>query len=171
MHSKNTKLRITSEENVVVVEAAPSEKPEGPAWATGQQEPIQCTDRVTGLPASTGPSLQKVPAEGWPESTAIPKAEAKVKIQELFTKTAGYTLPEAALNELVGYPKEYVEQKIRMLQTGKEKANTVGWLLEACREDYRHLPGPKAAGKERRKPPRLPDSRDDDKYRELYRLY
>jgi hypothetical protein len=101
--------------------------------------------------------------------------ETAEKIQELFIKTTGYPLSEAALNELVGYPPGYVEQKIKMLESGKEKANTVGWLLEACREDYRHLPGPKPAGKPtwkgKEKPPGLSaHSKDYDKYRELYRL-
>lgn len=80
-------------------------------------------------------------------------------------------MPETALNELASYPPGYVEQKIKMLESGKEKTNTVGWLLEACREDYRHLPGPKPARKGKGKLPRAPgDGKEHDKYRELYRL-
>ncbi|BCV20399.1 hypothetical protein [Moorella sp. Hama-1] len=101
-----------------------------------------------------------------PESLEVPEAAAQ--IQELFIKTAGYPLPEGALKELAGYPPEYVTQKIKMLENGKEKANAVGWLLEACREDYRHLP---RAKKGKRKLPRPPgSSKEHDKYRELYRL-
>ncbi|WP_080996758.1 helix-turn-helix domain-containing protein [Neomoorella thermoacetica] len=179
VHSKNTKLRITSEEDVVVVKAAPGEKSAG---AGGQQEPTQCADMVIGLPASTGPVLQEVPpvnTEGdgnkpgttgneqdRPESLEVPEAAAQ--IQELFIKTAGYPLPEGALKELAGYASEYVTQKIKMLENGKEKANAVGWLLEACREDYRHLP---RAKKGKGKLPRPPgSSKEHDKYRELYRL-
>jgi hypothetical protein len=170
------KEEYSDEEYVVVVKAASGEKPAG---VGGQQEPTQCPDMVTGLPAITGPVLQEVPAEGdgnkpgttgneqdRPESLEVPEAAAQ--IQELFIKTAGYPLPEAALNELASYPPDYVEQKIKMLDSGKEKTNAVGWLLEACREDYRQLPGAKKGKRKLPRPPR--SSKGHDKYRELYKL-
>jgi hypothetical protein len=157
-----------SDEEYVVVKAAPGEKPAGAAGGPG-------TGGLEGSPAN-GEGTEKKPEnavsrQDQPESPGVPEADAKVKIQELFIKTAGYPLPEGALKELASYPPEYVEQKIKMLVSGKEKANTVGWLLEACREDYRHLPGPKPARKGKGKLPRPPGSgKENDKYRELYRL-
>lgn len=183
VHSKNTKLRITSEEDVVV-KAAPGQNPAG----TGGQQEAACpgsgetcasesprTGNQENSPANNGETRdKKKPAGCGPlrlESLAVP--DAATKIQELFIKIAGYPLPEGALKELAGYPLEYVAQKIEMLESGKEKANMVGWLLEACRENYQHLPGPKPArkGKGKGKLPRPPrPSRDHDKYRDLYRL-
>lgn len=182
VHSKNTKLRITSEEDVVVVKTIPGEKPAG---TVEQQEPSQCAGMVTGLPASFEAVAQEASLFNCMEDENKPETlgheqdrlknpvapEAAAEIQELFIKTAGYPLPEAALNELASYPPEYVEQKIKMLESGKGKANAVGWLLEACREDYRRLPGPKSARKGKGKLPRPPgSSKKHDKYRELYRL-
>ncbi len=168
VHSKNTKLRITSEEYVVVVKVAPGQNPAGTAGGSG-------TGGLEVIPANAEGTEKKpeipVGCQEPPESPAVPETDAKVKIQELFIKTAGYPLPEGALNELASYPPEYVEQKIKMLESGKEKANTVGWLLEACREDYRYLPGPKPTRKGKGKLPRPPGpGKEHDKYRELYRL-
>ncbi|PRR71916.1 helix-turn-helix domain-containing protein [Neomoorella humiferrea] len=174
----------SDEEYVVVVKAASGQNPAGEG---GQQEIAKCVSTGTGVAGGSGtggPEVFPVNAEGTekkpeipvgcqarPESPVVLEADAKVKIQDLFIKTVGYPLPEAVLNELVGYPPGYVEQKIKMLESGKEKANTVGWLLEACREDYRYLPGPKPVRKGKGKLPRPPGTgKEHDKYRELYRL-
>lgn len=86
-------------------------------------------------------------------------------------EAVGNPLPGEIVSELSGYPLDYVLGKIAMMKQGKEKSNAVGWLLEACREDYRHLPGPKPARKGKGKLPRPPgSSKEHDKYRELYRL-
>ncbi|WP_025772897.1 helix-turn-helix domain-containing protein [Neomoorella thermoacetica] len=173
-----------SDEEYVVVRAAPGQNP---VSIGGWQETTSPDRGETGAPEIPLARGQEAPSanngetgarakiaggkQNRPESLAIPKVDAKVKIQELFIKTAGYPLPEAALNELASYPPEYVEQKIKMLESGKEKVNTVGWLLEACREDYQQLPGPKPPRKVKPKPPRSPGNRTGpDKYRELYRL-
>ncbi|WP_338832861.1 hypothetical protein MHLNE_16120 [Moorella humiferrea] len=158
----------SDEEYVVVVKNARGQNPTGVAGGpeTGGLEVIPANAEGT----EKKPEIP-VGCQDPPESPAVPGADAKVKIQELFIKTAGYPLPETALNELASYPPGYVEQKIKMLESGKEKTNTVGWLLEACREDYRHLPGPKPARKGKGKLPRAPgDGKEHDKYRELYRL-
>ncbi|MBE3582334.1 MAG: helix-turn-helix domain-containing protein [Thermoanaerobacteraceae bacterium] len=93
------------------------------------------------------------------------------EIQKAFLEATGRSLPDKALAELASYPFEYVLSKIAMIEVGKDKANVPGWLIEACREDYQHLPGPKQKRKisTRSKPPKF-DSAKDDKYRELYRL-
>ncbi|CEP67140.1 Uncharacterized [Moorella glycerini] len=180
----SVKEEDSDEKDVVVVKTALGQNPAGEG---GQQEIAKCVSTgtvVAGGPGTGEPEVSPVNAEGTekkpeipvgcqarPENSAVTEADAKVKIQELFIKTAGYPLPEAALNELASYPPGYVEQKIKMLESGKEKANTVGWLLEACREDYRHLPGPKSSRKGKGKLPRPPGSgKEHDKYRELYRL-
>lgn len=182
--TNNNQLTITSEEDVVVVKAGVSQNLGG---AGGREKEVGCADSTKEHPGDrvlggslTGMAGTKTVLEtgaggepDQPERQTEP--EAADRIQELFIKTTGYPLPEAALNELVDYPTGYVEQKIKMLESGKEKTNTIGWLLEACREDYRYLPGPKPAGKPtwkgKEKPPGLSaHSKDYDKYRELYRL-
>ena len=93
------------------------------------------------------------------------------RVQEAFIEAVGHPLPREIMGELSGYPLDYVLGKIAMMKQGKEKSNAVGWLLEACREDYRYLPGPKSVRKGKGKLPRPPGSgKEHDKYRELYRL-
>ncbi|SMB95846.1 Helix-turn-helix domain-containing protein [Thermanaeromonas toyohensis ToBE] len=95
------------------------------------------------------------------------------EIQEAFIKATGQPLTGRALEELMNYSLEYVLTKIAMVEVGKEKINAPGWLLEACREDYQHLP---VKARKRRTNPKsppalkLPDASKDDKYRDLYRL-
>ncbi|MBE3582221.1 MAG: helix-turn-helix domain-containing protein [Thermoanaerobacteraceae bacterium] len=98
-------------------------------------------------------------------------SETALQIQEAFTKIAGRALDDKALGELTSYPLDYVLRKIAMVQLGKDKINATGWLLEACREDYQHLPV-KRKRAARRAPScsKLPNSSTDDKYRDLYRL-
>jgi len=95
------------------------------------------------------------------------------EIQEAFTRVAGRPLDDKALEELANYPLEYVLAKIAMVESGKDKINATGWLLEACREDYQHLPlkaKKKRSGRKSPAAPKLPDTSQDDKYRDLYRL-
>lgn len=95
------------------------------------------------------------------------------RVQEAFIEAVGHPLPGKIVSELSGYPLDYVLGKIAMMKQGKEKSNAVGWLLEACREDYQHLPvkaKKKPSSKKSPAAPRLPDTSKDDKYRDLYRL-
>ncbi|MGB9662825.1 MAG: helix-turn-helix domain-containing protein [Moorellaceae bacterium] len=102
-----------------------------------------------------------------------PDSETALQIQEAFTKIAGRALDDKALEELISYPLEYVLAKIAMAEVGKDKTNAIGWLLEACRENYQHLPlkaKKKRSGRKSSPAPKLPDTSKDDKYRDLYRL-
>lgn len=95
------------------------------------------------------------------------------EIQEAFIKVMGQPLTGRALEELMNYPLEYVLTKIAMVEVGKEKINAPGWLLEACREDYQHLPVKARRRRASQKSPpatKLPETSKDDKYRDLYRL-
>lgn len=107
------------------------------------------------------------------QRSPCPDSRVALQIQQAFTKVTGRPLDEKALEELVNYPLHYVLAKIAMVELGKDKMNATGWLLEACREDYQHLPVKGKKKKAARKSPlapRLPDTSQDDKYRDLYRL-
>ncbi|WP_338832843.1 hypothetical protein MHLNE_15900 [Moorella humiferrea] len=110
--------------------------------------------------------------EDFPHDRA-PSADNRIayEIQQAFTKVTGRPLDEKALEELANYPLEYVLAKIAMVELGKDKTNVTGWLIEACREDYQHLPFKRKRAARRAAPSaKLPDTSKDDKYRDLYRL-
>ncbi|QGP94091.1 hypothetical protein MGLY_35160 (plasmid) [Neomoorella glycerini] len=159
---RNVRKEKYRKDDVVVVTPHPEAKP-------GQGNQTQ----QTGNPADEGAPLE-APATcnnltGEDGGQGHPGFASRV--QEAFMEAVGHPLPGEIVSELSGYPLDYVLGKIAMMKQGKEKSNAAGWLLEACREDYRHLPGPKPARKGKGKLPGPPGSgKEHDKYRELYRL-
>jgi len=174
VHSKNTKLRITSEEDVVVVAPGCGEKG---GEDSGCHEAAAEEGRYAGVDlAPPVDEMKKTVIEEEPGGECLGEEiteqnDKAGKINAAFSETTGHPLPPKALDELVQYPLDYVLRKIDLAKEGKEKMNVVGWLLEACREDYKHLPGAKLSRKRKPKPPRSPGTRGGhDKYGELYRL-
>jgi hypothetical protein len=157
---RNVRKEKYRKDDVVVVTPYPEAKP-------GQENQTQ----QTGNPADEGASLEApVTCNGLTGEDGGQAGFANL-IQEAFMEAVGHPLPEEILSKLSSYPLDYVLDKIAMMKQGKEKSNAVGWLLEACRGDYRHLPGPKPARKGKGKFPRAPGAgKEHDKYRELYRL-
>ncbi|MGB9859747.1 MAG: hypothetical protein ACPLQP_07445, partial [Moorellaceae bacterium] len=164
--------------NVVVVNNIPSQDTQDTLEIQHQREKEETAspgegDQGEHLPAPEveGRHITR-PEEGNAHSFCS-SSETALQIQQAFTKVTGRSLDGKALEELANYPLEYVLAKIAMVESGKDKINAPGWLIEACREDYQHLPvkgKKKKAGRKSPLAPRLPDTSQDDKYRELYRL-
>lgn len=167
--SNNTQYNIN---NVVVVNNIPPHDTK--ATSEIQQSEEETTPRPQELLPS--PQIEKHPVAQPGEvnvGATRPDSEAALQIQEAFTKIAGRALDDKALGELTSYPLDYVLRKIAMVQLGKDKINATGWLLEACREDYQHLPvkgKKKKAARKSSLTPSLSNTSQDDKYRDLYRL-
>lgn len=138
----------------------------------GQNDPIDQVVLFAAEPSKPcAPRVSGPYRDYYTETTnVVVVGEISGKIQAAFAATTGHPLPAEAASELARYPLDYVSAKIALLDQGKEKRNAVGWLLEACREDYRHLPGPVKPKKKRPSPGPPLQSSEHDKYRELYRL-
>lgn len=145
------------------------------------QAPSPSRDGLGGYPegesslplAVPSPSFQDEGGPGRPGASAVLSDTRRVsshqvaEVQALALESLGQELPLPVARELARYDPEYVREKMHLSQAVRGVRSIAGWLLAACRQDYR----PQARKKPVPPASRSSDQRDkwnDEKYADLY---